>query len=159
MAETAKGLAFAAVGSSETKLIPDGDAGEASRPSIWGDHVAFARDRSGGVGNGQLEITNLLTGERKIAFVEQPGVANTDEVALGPHHVYFHYRGLERMDLQTGERKLVKPGGCYSMCATATGLLCESGRIYFTQLDGHVGYLDNGGAMQVDGKCSPDRKR
>ncbi len=159
-------LVFASLGLGTTSVIPNGDTGDVTRPSMWGDHVAALRSRGGG--DGQVEIVSLTTGERKIAFEYSPedaGNFNADEIALGPHHVYFHYKGLESFNLDTGELKrlLGGPSACYSMCATDSGLLCEDGKIYFLQPDtgpnGSVTYVDNGGEMQVDGQCSPDRKR
>jgi hypothetical protein len=152
--------------STETTVFgPDPTFNEAQLdPYVAGRRVAFVRNL--GVGDGQVEVMDLITGETKIVYRYTPaqaGTNNATRTALNSRYVFWEMdgKGLMSRDLQTGEVKLLMPGSfvCHDICATEHELICaDLGSIYDIDLDtGKAGYLDYGGAIQFEGFCSPDR--
>lgn len=133
-------------------------------PYVAGTRATFLHNF--GAGNGQVEVLDLITGEAKVAYKYTPAQAGTNNVtrtALNSRFAFWAMdgKGLMSRDLQTGEVKILKSGSflCRDICATEHDLICaDLGTIYDVDLDtGKAGYLDNGGALQDDGFCSPDR--
>ena len=162
---SAPGLAFAGIGAAETTILlhPPGAPGRL-QASMWGDYAASAR--AFGIGDGQIELTSLLTGETKVVFRWTPldGSADGSELtALNDKHVFYTFKGIHSRNRQTGEQKWLAFGSCYSICATESLLVCENGKIYV--LDPELPEmkakkkLDDGKELQVDGSCAADRKQ
>jgi hypothetical protein len=158
------GQAFARIGDTVTPptlIIPAGgpNAGLV-RQSIWEGRLSAARVIS--MGNGQVEVIDLLTGESKVIFSYQNGQYIVIHTALGPNHAYWESLGMGVVsrNLTTGEVRTLKSGGCWKMIGVEQGLLCEDGRIYLANpLSGDVSKIDSGPAFQLDLACSPDRKQ
>lgn len=156
------------LGSTETTVFGPDPTSKDEQGGLYvlGRRVAYVR--SFGVGDGQVEVMDLITGEAKIVYKYTPaeaGTNNATRTALDSRYVFWEMdgKGLMSRDLQTGEIKLLMPGSfvCHDICATEHELICadaDSGAIYDVDLDtGKAGYLDYGGALQLEGFCSPDR--
>jgi hypothetical protein len=156
------------VDSTETTVIGPNPTSNDTQLELYvtGQKVAFLHNF--GPGNGQVEVMDLITGERKIAYKytsADAGKNNVTRTALDSRYVFWAMdgEGLMSRDLETGQIKLLMPGSfvCHDICATEHELVCadaDSGVIYDVDLDtGKAGYLDYGGALQLEGFCSPDR--
>lgn len=162
------GPMVATLDSMETTVFgPDPTSKQAQdAPYVAGHRVAYIR--TFGVGDGQVEIMDLITGEKKIVYKYAPAQAGTNNAlrtALNSRYAFWAMdgKGLMSRDLQTGEIKVLMPGSfvCHDICATEHELVCadaDSDAMYDVDLDaGKAGYLDYGGALQLEGFCSPDR--
>lgn len=158
---SASGLSHANIGESVTWILPHPSDAPRIQISIWGDYVASAR--AFGIGDGQIELTNLVTGETKVAFRWTPaeaGTSGSELTALNDDYVFFIFQGFRARHRATGELTYLGPGACYSLCATGSALICESGRIYVIDpVSGKKQSLDDGTELQADGTCSADRKQ
>ncbi|MBK7585047.1 MAG: hypothetical protein IPI67_33260 [Myxococcales bacterium] len=161
LAIAASGLAHVAVGATPTTVLPHPADAPRIEPSIWSDHVLSAR--SFGIGNGEVQLTSLVTGETKVVFRYEPpdsGASASELTALNSKYAFFIYNGFRARNLQTGELKYLGPGACYSLCATETAFICESGKIYLVDPEtGSQQKIDDGTELQFDGSCSADRKQ
>ncbi len=161
---SASGLAFAGIGAAETTILlhPPGAPGRL-QVSMWGDYAASAR--AFGIGDGQIELTSLLTGETKVVFRWTPldGSADGSQwTALNDKYVFYIFKGIHARNRQTGEQKLLSFGSCYSLLATQTALICDSGKIYVIDPESaemNMQKIDNGTELQFDGSGSADRKQ
>jgi hypothetical protein len=135
-------------------------------PYVAGRRIIFLGNL--GPGDGEVEVMDLITGETKTVYSYTPadaGVNNVTRTALNTHYAFWTMdgKGLMSRDLQTGEVKLRMPGSfvCHDICATEHEVICadaDSDAIYDYDLDtGKAAYLDYGGALQLEGFCSPDR--
>ncbi len=159
------GIAFTAVGSSETRFIPREPDGLVF-PGVWGDFVSYIR--SFGVGKGQVEVASLVTGETKV-LMRYPSEGSGEAMSsttLNGSYVFWASDGIWAKNLQTGEAKRIAFGACWSCSTTENALICEDGKIYAiypdTARDGHLADMEMlypGPEMQTDGNCSPDRKQ
>jgi hypothetical protein len=156
--DTPKGVGFAAMTAGATRAIPS-EPGTAQRSSVYGDYISYIR--SFGIGDGQVEVASLVTGETKIAFRYTPAEAgdnNAWRTVMGPRHVFWLFPGgLWARNLETGDVKNLG-GACWSYCPTATRVLCDDGVILTIDPDtGASKFLDYGGEWQTHGTCSPGR--
>lgn len=155
VSESPLGLAFTTVGSTLTSVVPGGFI----QPSVSGNYVAYLD--SFGIGDGQIQLTSLITGETKIVFRYSPpesGKSSSEATALNSKYAFFIYKGIRSRNLQTGELSYLGPGACYSLCATESALLCESGKIYVIDPEnGDQKKIDDGTELQFEGSCSADR--
>ncbi len=162
LATGAKGVAFAEIGATTTAILPHDPFGPEDgrlQLSAWGDFIGALR--SFGIGQGQVEVVNVLTGETKVAFkYTPPGEDAVYGTALNSKYVFWQKSGIWSRNLHTGEVKQVVPSGCYSMCASDDMLFCDNGKIYAIDPDTtEKTFVDTGGELQTDGACSPDRKQ
>jgi len=160
------GLFFAGIGATSTQLLAATDETHLFyAPSAHGDLVAYATGR---YPKGQVEVMNRITGERKVAVRHEQGREGDTgfhSTAINEGGVFWLLNGiLFRRDLRSGEVKRLnsEPLLCESMCATPTGVVCSDydvGKLLFvSESGGPVRMLDDGGALQLTGSCSPDRK-
>ena len=164
LSSNGQGVALSLVGESTTSLVPRKNDTGHIQLGMWGDYMSSAR--SFGIGDGQIELTSLLTGETKVVFRWEPvdGSADGSELtALNDKYVFYTFKGIHSRNRQTGEQKWLAFGSCYSVCATESLLVCENGKIYV--LDPELPEmkakkkLDDGKELQVDGSCAADRKQ
>lgn len=155
-----EGLVFADLGSSVTLNFPHPADAARLDPSVWGDFVSY--QRAFGTADGQVEVANLVTGETKLAFRYTPDklMNSVERTVMGPNHVYWVYTGgLWARNLQTGEVKNLT-GFCWTYCAIDNAIVCDAGRIKrIDALTGEHTFIDNGGAWQTHGTCSPGRAK
>ena len=157
-----KGVAFADTGATTTGILPHDPFGpENGRLGLaaWGDFISAMR--SFGIGRGQVEVANLLTGETKIALkYTPPGTNAVSDTALNAKYIFWEKGGIWARDLNTGEVKQVSQSGCYSMCASNDVVFCDNGKISLIDPEtASSAFVDNGGELQTDGACSPARKQ
>lgn len=155
------GIAFGPIEAGNTSIIPHEAQNDVRlQVALWGDYISALR--SFGIGHGQVEVVSLITGETKIAFkYTPPGTSAVSETALNAKYVFWERTGrIWARDLQTGAVKQVSPFDCYSLCASEDVVFCDGGKIYLIDPETSTQtFVDNGGELQTDGACSPDRKQ
>ncbi|MCK6537109.1 MAG: hypothetical protein L6Q84_29420 [Polyangiaceae bacterium] len=163
LSSNGQGVAFSGVGESTTSLVPRKNDTGHIQLGMWGNYMSSAR--SFGIGDGQIELTSLLTGETKVVFRWTPldGSADGSQwTALNDKYVFYIFKGIHARNRQTGEQKLLSFGSCYSLLATQTALICDSGKIYVIDPESaemNMQKIDNGTELQFDGSGSADRKQ
>ncbi|MBK7585836.1 MAG: hypothetical protein IPI67_37335 [Myxococcales bacterium] len=153
------GLAFSGVGASTTAWDP---SGKHLQVSMWGDFAAYVK--AAGPGDGQIELMSLVTGEKKTVFRWTPadGADGSQWTALNDKYVFYIFKGIHSRNRQTGEQKWLAFGSCYSLLATETALICDSGKIYVIDPESsemNMKRIDDGTELQFDGSGSADRKQ
>lgn len=157
-------ILYASIGSPSTYVVAaysDGRTGVV-QPYIDGSFISYlASDYPKGV----VELMNLTTGEVKSIYSYDSG-ATVDFTALNSKSVFWYQNGsgLMSRNLSTGKVRVLSPNvfSCYGLCATATALICGQVAERILRIDQETGeetVLDDGGALQVDSNCSPDRGR
>jgi hypothetical protein len=153
------GLCFSKVGSTTTLVMADGPGSQLEQ-SVWADYVSYVRNF--GPGDGQVEVTSLITGETKIAFRYTPATAGDYSVnwtILNSKYVFWELKGLTALNLQTGEVHLVGPA-CGAYWATETGVICAGGELATIDPETNTySVIDSGGELQTDSNISPDRQK
>ncbi len=159
---SAPGLAFAEIGAAETTILPHPSDTWHIQVGLWGDFVSSAH--SFGPGKGRIALTSLLTGESKVVFSWTPadGADGSQWTALNDKYVFYIFKGIHARNRKTGEQKLLSFGSCYSLFATDTALICDSGKIYVIDPETsgvNMKKIDDGTELQFDGSGSADRKQ
>jgi hypothetical protein len=113
---------------------------------------------------GAVEVMRLSTGEVKRIF-DYDDADGTLFTALNSKYAFWYQDGNRLMsrNLVSGEIRQLSPGmfNCYGICATESALICGQVAERILRIDQETGEstgLDDGGALQVDSNCSPDRR-
>lgn len=137
-------------------------------PAIYGRQVAYARVQGA---DNWVEVVDLDTQKVRI-YAHVTRVVDAFDlgimhVGLNSKYVFWiqDHKGLFRADLKTGEIRQLNQlaDECDRFCATDRGMVCGSiSKLRVLLLDQETGDprpIDDGGAEQVDARCSRDRKR
>ncbi|MBX3185000.1 MAG: hypothetical protein KF915_20425 [Polyangiaceae bacterium] len=154
-------LAFAEVGSDQTWIV--------HQPSTFarvnGDHIAhFGFDSWP---KGEIAVINAAERTRRVYHTfEDSREHGFSELTLTDKHVIWsERRGLFKANLETGAISQLnnRPLDCREGCTAQGAIYCvntNTGRVdRIDEETGELTHLDDGGALQVAGGCSPDRKK
>lgn len=137
-------------------------------PSVYGHRVAYARMQGT---DGWVEVVDLDTKQVRTfshsTRVDTAADLGILHVGLNDKYVFWmkDHEGLFRADLASGEiRRLNSTSDeCDRFCTTNQGLVCGSvAAVRVMHIDQDTGVskpLSEGGSLQVDARCSNDRKR
>ena len=166
----ANGIVYSKVGESDTSVLGPSDLGTDEgvfAPYVHNDYVSYVR--SLGIGKGSVEVMSVTTGETKTVFEYTPATVGDNAVyqtALNKTHAFWWLdgTGLMTRNLETGAVKELAPQMvCHGLCTTENAVICsdfDSGQNFrIDQETGDVTPVDFGGALQLDGYCSPDAQR
>jgi hypothetical protein len=158
-------LHYADIGGTTTHVIAARAEGVVGfvQPYIHGSFISYlASDYPKGV----VELMNLTTGEMKSVYSYDDGDHPIVFTAVNDRYAFWYQdgRGLMARNLTTGELRVLSFGvfSCHGLCATPTALICGQVAERILRIDQETGEettLDDGGALQVDSNCSPDRRR
>jgi len=157
-------ILYTSVGSSTSYIISrysDGRTGLVQPYVNRGFIIYLASDYPKGV----VELMRLSTGEVKRIFSYDNKDA-TLFTALNSKYAFWYQDGNRLMsrNLVTGEVRQLSSAvfSCKGICATESALICGQVADRVLRIDQETGDavpLDDGGALQVNSNCSPDRRR
>lgn len=155
------GLFFARVGSDETfdVAIPSAFA------EVNGDHIAHLRADQWP--RGEVAVIDATNRTRKVYYQFDDGVAlGFFGLFLSDKYVFWTINsGTYKADLEDGSISKLNDArlDCREGCTANGAIYCVSlntGRVdRIDEETGEVTHLDDGGALQVEGACSPDRQK
>lgn len=155
-------LAFARVGSDKTYVMPHG----AAFAHVSGEKIGYVGFDVWPKGEVAVIDAAKLTRQVFYAFEDSRDLGNFTDVYLTEKHVIWSIqKGLFKANLETGAISQLssQPLDCREGCTTDGAIYCvnnNTGRV--DRIDEETGVLthvDDGGALQVEGACSPDRKK
>ncbi|MBX3185258.1 MAG: hypothetical protein KIT72_08365 [Polyangiaceae bacterium] len=155
-------MAFAEVGSDHTWLMPH--ASMFAR--VNGDHIAYIALPSRP--QGEVAVVNAPERTRRVyySFEDAYEIRFTDLFLTDKHVIWSSaLTGLTKANLQTGEISELsrRPLDCREGCTAQGAIYCvntNTGRVdRIDEETGELTHLDDGGALQVEGGCSPDRQK
>ena len=152
-------LLFAAVGSTETTVIAEAPA----QADVADERIAFLSVPYFPAGDIVVLDTRSMQRTTYFHFDDAEVVGDSLGLVLGDKYVFWMTtHGTWRANLESGEvtSQFAPSLLCDGSCVMGGDLLCLDGRIrLIDQETGEQRALDNGGALQLDAGCSPDRGR
>lgn len=155
-------LAFARVGSDTTHLMPHG----AAFAHVNGEKVGYVGFDAWPKGEVAVIDAARLTRRVYYAFPDSRELGSFTDLYLTDKYVIWSVgKGLFKAHLETGaiSQLSTQPLDCREGCTTNGAIYCvntNSGRVdRIDEETGALTHLDDGGALQVEGACSPDRKK
>ncbi len=154
-------LAFAQVGSDKTFLLRQ----ESALARVNGDHIGYVGFDAWPKGEiAVIDATNL-TRRVYYAFPDSKELGFSGTFLTDKHVIWSIRKGLFKANLTSGAISQLsnKALDCREGCTTNGAIYCvnaNTGRVdRIDEETGELTHLDDGGALQVEGACSPDRKK
>ncbi len=154
-------LGFAEVGSDTTWLVPQ----SATFARVNGHHIAYYGFNPWP--QGEVAVIDAQARTRRVyfAFPDSTELGFSDLLLTDKHVIWSVQKGLFKANLETGAISQLskRPVSCMEGCTTQGAIYCVNTKTGLVdRIDeetGELTHLNNGGALQVEGGCSPDRKK
>ncbi|MEZ4371465.1 MAG: hypothetical protein R3B07_11600 [Polyangiaceae bacterium] len=154
-------LLFGTVGSDQTFRVPH----ESAFARVNGSHIAYLAFNPWP--NVEVAVVDATSKTRRVyqAYPDAKDLGFSGTFLSEKSVVWSVRDGLFKANLETGAIKQLSgsPLDCREGCTTDGAIYCvnnNTGRVdRIDEETGELTHLDDGGALQVEGACSPDRKK